>query len=284
MTYFDQWKALSSRIRGLMQAGRLYASFLIVRKSDSYGTGKHLREQSASVRADLRSFRDQFQQLLPPQAIASIDKFVENTASLIVSTTGTPDSQQARVWAVLVLLAAFETEMSFILSDVQESIRARSERAFSHLQRSIVVDEAFRDKWQKAFKQGEVECEKLGAVHLLLHGIWAFKVDAAGARTDLVFQEPAGTLTDEQRYVDGFVLTEWKKAGPNDNVEKRFKQARIQAHCYAQGALAGSELIGFRYAVVVSRQQVEIPDDIREGEVVYRHINIAVDPRRPSRG
>jgi hypothetical protein len=284
MIYSDQWKALSSRILGLMQAGQLHAEFLAVRSSDGYSRGKRPREQSEGVLSTLESFRDQFRQLLPPAAIATIDKFIENTSDLIRDTSGTPDAKQERVWAILVLLAAFETEMSFNLSDVQESIRARSERAFSHLQRSIVVDAAFRNKWQAAFEKGEVECEKLGAVHLLLHGIWAFKVDATGARTDLVFQEPAGDLIDARRYVDGFVLTEWKKTNSEVDAGKQFEEARSQARRYAQGVLAGSELTGFRYAVVVSRQQVKIPEDLREGEVVYRHINVAVDPQPPSRG
>jgi hypothetical protein len=39
-------------------------------------------------------------------------------------------SLNGRAWAALVLLGAFETEMSFILADEQEVIRARSERAF----------------------------------------------------------------------------------------------------------------------------------------------------------
>ena len=160
--------------------------------------------------------------------------------------------------------------MSFILSDIQQSIRARSERAFSHLQRLIVVDQDFREKWKAAFEVGEVACEKLGAVHLLQHGIWAFKVDAAGARTDLVFQEPAGNLTDEQRYVEGFVLTEWKKAPREDDAERKFAEARSQAQRYAQGALAGSELTDYRYVVVVSRQQVTVPDDLTEAGIVYQ--------------
>jgi hypothetical protein len=75
------------------------------------------------------------------------------------------------------------------LSDVQESIRTYSERAFAHLQRSIVADEEIQRKWLCAFGKGEVACEKLGGVDLLSHGIWAFKVDARGARTDLVFQD-----------------------------------------------------------------------------------------------
>lgn len=283
ITYLDQWKALSSRIRGLMQAGHLHAQYLAVRSSDSYGRGKRLREQGELVLVALRAFRNSFHQVLPQPAVSAIDDFVARTGALITDTTGTSDSLQERVWAALVLLAAFETEMSFLLSDVQESIRARSERAFSHLQRAIVVDEDLRGKWQKAFDDGEVACEKLGAVHLLLHGIWAFKVDAAGARTDLVFQEPAGDLIAAQRYADGFVLTEWKKANADAESDRRFEEARSQARRYAQGPLAATELTGYRYAVVVSRPQVEVPADLREGGIMYRHINVAVAPRVPSR-
>ncbi len=284
MTYHDQWKALSSRIRGLMQAAQLHAQFLAVRRSDAYGAGKHLGEQIEEVLLALSVFRDRFQHELSSPALASIENLVASIGGVISDTSGGPGAKQERVWAVLVRLSAFETEMSFILSDAQETIRTRSERAFSHLQRLIVADPAFRDKWNRAFEEGEVACEKLGAAHLLLHGIWAFKVDAAGARTDLVFQEPAGDLVDEQRYADGIVLTEWKRMNPKDNAEERFDQARSQAQRYAQGVLAGSELTTYRYAVVVSRQQVSVPDDLTEGGVVYRHINVAVDPRTPSRG
>jgi len=116
-----------------------------------------------------------------------------------------------------VQLAAFDTEMSFLLSDVQQHLRSRSERAFAHLQRVIVVDQQFREKWKSALREGEVACEKLGAVHLLLHGIWAFKVDAAGERTHLVFQDPAGDLLAEQHYADALVLTEWKTLAAGDD-------------------------------------------------------------------
>jgi len=122
-----------------------------------------------------------------------------------------------------------------------------------------------------------------GAVHLLLHGIWAFKVDSAGARTDLVFEEPAGDVAAIQRYADGLVLTEWKKASKDSHSTKRFTEARLQARKYAQGLLTATELAGYRYAVVVSHSQVETPEDVTEGGVVYRHVNVAVDPRTPSR-
>lgn len=285
MTHLDQWKALSSRIRGLMQAGQLHAQYLAVRSSDSYGRAKRLREQSERVVTSLRSFRESFYQSLPVPAVNAIDDFVAKTGALVTDTPGTADLLQERVWAALVQLAAFETEMSFLLSDVQEVIRARSERAFAHLQRSIVVDIDVRAKWRKAFADGEVACEKLGAVHLLQHGIWAFKIDAlVGARTDLVYQEPAPDLRAVERYADGLVLTEWKRASVDGESDKRFEEARSQARRYAQGPLATTELRAYRYAVVVSSHRVEVPPDVWKGSVVYRHINVAVEPQVASRG
>ncbi len=128
MNYTDQWKALSSRIQGLVQSGLLHAQYLRVRSSDSYGTGKRLREQSESVLNEILSFREGFQVSLPFTALSAIDKFATTTGKLITDTSGPPDAAQERVWAGLVALAAFEAELSFLLSDTQESIRTRSER------------------------------------------------------------------------------------------------------------------------------------------------------------
>jgi hypothetical protein len=283
MIYFDQWKALSSHIRGITGAGKLHAEFLKVRSSDGYGRGKRLAEQIKRFLIVLDSFLTDFRQSLPPAAMVTIEEFKKRNQPLIEDTSGGQDSQQGRLWAVLVNITGFEAEMSFLLSDEQETIRVRSERAFSHLQRLIVVDADARNKWMQAFEVGEVACEKLGAAHLLWHGIWAFKVNAAGGRTDLVFQEPIN-LADARRSADGFVLTEWKKSNTGTDAEKLFGEAREQANRYAQGVLAGSELTSYRYAVIVSHRQVAAPDDIRIENVVYRHINIAVEPLTPSRG
>ena len=73
----------------------------------------------------------------------------------------------------------------------------------------------------------------MGSVHLLSQGIYAFKVNAEGARTDLVFAEPP----DESllaRSVDGLVLTEWKVA-TDDNAIQKFGEARAQAELYKRG-------------------------------------------------
>ncbi len=282
MNYIDQWNALSSRIKGLVQAGTLHAQYLRVNSGDTYSSAKRLREQSKDILNELTFLQTGFSKYLPPAALAAIEKFRNTIGPLILDEARTPDAAQHQVWAFLIAVTAFDAELSFLLSDTQESIRTRSERAFHHLQRSIVADDEFRRKWQNAFNKGEVSCEKLGAVHLLLHGIWAFKVNAAGERTDLVFQEPA-ELENVQRYVSGLVLTEWKKAATESDANQCFQEARSQAKRYSQGALRGTELTAYRYAVVVSKHQVEIPTDIKEGDVVYRHFNIAVEPRVPSR-
>jgi len=184
--------------------------------------------------------------------------------------------------ALLLIVAAFETEMTFLLSDHEEAVRSRADRAFEHLQRTIVVDEDLRAKWQAAHEAGEVTCERRGAVHLLQHGIWAFKADAAGARTDLVYQEPLNDLGPARRAADGLVLTEWKVADAA-GAAAAFAAARAQAKLYLQGAMAGFELTRYRYVVVVSRRHVPTPADLLDGVFTYRHVNIAVDPETPSR-
>jgi hypothetical protein len=219
----------------------------------------------------------------PQQGEAAIKGFVEGTATLIRDTSGSADNREERVWAALVMFGAFGTEISFLLSDVQESIGARTERAFEHLQRLIVVDEELRAKWQAAFKAGEIACEKLGGVQLFMHGIWAFKVNAEGERTDLVYQEPMLDFERVEKSAEGLVLTEWKRALPSDDPARCFEEARQQAARYAKGALGGLELASYRYAVVVSEDHVAMPPEAREGNLLYRYVNIAVQPQPPSR-
>ena len=283
MNYGYQWTIIASRIRGLMQAAELHSRFLAVRSSDTFGRTQRIREQGERIITEVSGFRDRFRQSLPAAALDRIDEFAKQAAPLLQKTNGTPDTREELVWAGLVALGAFETELSYLLADMEQAIRSRSELAFAHLQRSIVVDEAFREKWQAAFSAGETACEKLGAVHLLSHGIWAFKVNAEGERTDLVYQEPSTRFEREQGFADGLVLTEWKKATSKKQAGGQFEEARDQAHRYGKGVLAGNELTRYRYAVVVSEDQLERPDDAVRDGITYRHINIAVKPKPPSK-
>ena len=282
MNYADEWRLLSARIRALTNAGALHAQFLAVRSDDTYGRAMRLREQCQTLQETLQGFLERFRSALPPTAMTCLTDFFGKFDNLATDTSGSKESRQERVWAALVVLSTFESEMTFLLSDIQHAIRARSELAFTHLRRSIVADPECQKRWQGAFNQGEVACEKLGAVHLLQHGIFAFKVDGLKARTDLVFNEPLVDLSGDARYADGIVLTEWKKSGPSDDPIKRFAEAVAQAKEYAAGPLAGSELRAYRFAVVVSEQQVALPPDRSEDGVLYRHINIPVKPKSPS--
>jgi hypothetical protein len=102
------------------------------------------------------------------------------------------------------------------------------------------------------------------------------------SRTDLIFSEQVDPASI-QRGIEGLVLTEWKLAKNAKDAPGCFEQARTQAALYQQGALVGTELTGYRYAVAVSLTKLpNVPDDMLIGGVVYHHINIAITPRTPS--
>ena len=284
MQYRDEWKALSDRIRGLSEALHLHAAILRVNSNDSFSVASRLIEHYWKTCRALRNFRDTFRDILPHEALEALGELLNRSSELrsgmLVSET--PDIRSERLYSAVVMLSAFEAEMTFALSDVQQAVRARSERAFNHLQRSIIVDPKASADWKKAFEKNEVACEKLGAIHLLLHGIYAFKAHADGGRTDLVFQEPMQHFERELPYADGLVLTEWKKVTQGD-VNKKCEQARSQAANYAHGVLGGTELTNYRYVVAVSRDYVPLPENMQQGEIIYLHKNIAISPKVPSR-
>jgi len=282
----DEWINLSTRIKGLVQAGLLYAQMFATHSGDPYGGGKRLAEQAKQIFDELDQFSNCREEWVPPSAREALRLFLDQRRSIFYDTSGTPASDRERMKANIISLAAFESELSFLLSDNKELVRRRSELAFLHLQRCIVVDETFRNKWIKAFDTGEVACERLGAVHLLQHGIWAFKIDSSGAKTDLVFNEPLCDRDFKMIYkaAEGLVLTEWKIAKKSSDIADKFEAARRQACLYAEGAMGGIELTGYRYIVVVTKQQArDSIEDINDKGVIFRHINIAVDPLPPSR-
>jgi hypothetical protein len=246
------------------------------------GRNRVVGGQSRSILEALGTFRSSFNAILPLNPRACLNGFLDGPRAQRIISNDWVMGNEVKVGPVL--LTAFESEMSFLLSDVQEIIRARSERAFLHLQRLLAVDSDVRDKWRAAFNRGEVSCEKLGAVHLLWHGIFAFKVDAHGAGTDLVFPDEPIQASVAQRGIEGLVWTEWKVVDEG-NAASRFDEARNQARLYEQGPLVSSELTGYRYAIAVSLADLPreaVRDDMVIAGIVYRHINIAIEPRRPS--
>lgn len=181
----------------------------------------------------------------------------------------------------LVHLQAIESAVTFSLSGLEEQILSTTERALQHLQRSLIIDDTLRERWLEAFDRREDHVEALGSVHLLGHGIFAFKVDATGARTDLVL--PDAIPGDVGRYASGLVLTEWKLAKPPAKPEEKFAEARAQAAIYASGPLSAIELRRTRYAIVVTKEPVPCPGDDQQNGVTYRNVNISLSPVVPSK-
>ena len=282
MALTDSWFALSGFIKGLQGAGELYSRFMGYHQEDSYGAGNYLREQCAIAVGALEIFCRDFAESLPKEAAERIDRFLASRLAGAAKDAAT-DHRGAR--GALVGLAAIEAEVTFVLYGRQEQIRALSERAFLLLQRTLAVDDGVSDKWKTAFEKGEVACERLGSLVFLSQGIYAFKVDAVGARTDLVFSEPP----DESllsRSVEGLVLTEWKVADAK-TASARFAEARNQADIYKQEPFAGIEVAGYRYMIAVSLKalpQDRIPGDyVSSTGVTYRYVNIVVEPDVPSK-
>jgi hypothetical protein len=278
MSVLDEWNGIAARVAAAGDALDAMAR-LSTNGEDSYGVYKEVSRRNQASLIELREFEASHRAVLSERVRALLNGFVAGERAALINET--PDPRRARAGSVF--LGLLTGEVTRLLSDRDLVIRLRTERAFRHLKQIIATDAEVQVKWAAAFGAGEVACERLGATHLLWHGIFAFKADGAGARTDLVFSEPIdGGLV--ARTDSGLVLTEWKVSDGKDGLDK-FEQARRQAEIYSAGALSGVELSGFRFAVVVSEKQLQaqqIPDDLLIGSVTYRHINIAIEPRKPS--
>lgn len=282
MNWRTEWKAISDRISGLSTAGQLFLKFWSNQSSDPYGSiKKELLPQAQDIFRLIEQFIEDSRPHLPITAADCAERFIENKKTLFLADN---PGDYPRLQAVLTNLLSFQTEFTFQLSDISSLTRRLTERAFSHLSRSIIADNSIRKKWKSAYDEGETSCEKLGAAHLLLHGIWAFKASAEGERTDLILGEPIRNFTQVENTAEAMVLTEWKVVKePKKEFDEKISQALKQAKRYSAGILSGFELAGYRYLVIVSKNVLDIPEDIREGDVIYRYVNIAVDPLTPSK-
>jgi hypothetical protein len=279
MSWLVEWKAIADRISGMLDAARFC---LETRSDDPYGVAeKHLLPQAQGVFTSIQLFSKSYGSSLPEIAAECLAEFLEKSGQYFTSKDQEPRlALQFRVTT----LVSFRAEFSYLLTDTAAFARRLSERAFMHIQRCIVADTHERERWKDSFNQGEAACEKLGAARLLLHGIWAFKVNAEGERTDIVFSEPICNREEVEQSADALVLTEWKIVKSGTELQNKLALAKNQASRYSTGVLAGLELARYRYLVVVSGKVLRMPADDHDGNLIYRHINISVDPDTPSRG
>lgn len=283
MTWLEQWRNLAVRIDGLIRAGEFLASAINasatpdISPNDNFDCVKDsiLPERDAII-AEIKHLGDTYASELPPQASAALQKYV--TWDRIDSTTAGVIGIQS-----LAPLASFRSQFEYLIRDAESEGRSLTELAFVHLRRQLEADEDIQKKWKDAFKKHEPACEKLGAVHLLSHGIWAFKVVASGAATDLVYPDPvekyAGVIKKTAR---ALVLTEWKRVKRSDEIATKAQEARVQAESYSGGVLGDVELKRTRYIVLVCDKDYQTPSDVSVGAVTYRHICLSMSPITPS--
>jgi len=191
VTWAEQWRALAARIEGLVAAGDLMAAALKVGSGDELDVGnKALMPELAAIVRELRGLEQSHGAAIPPEALGALRRFVGQGWDQRALGLSAGLAAGLMATKALVPLAAFRGEFEYLVRDAELEGRSVVELAFEHLRRTIAVDEEVRTKWVVAFEKHETRCERLGAVHLLSHRIWAFKVSAAGAATDLVFAEP----------------------------------------------------------------------------------------------
>lgn len=276
----DDWKAISARIEGLVQAGHFYLECLRVNSSDTDAVAMRiLIPEINEVLSLIKAFRDRYASNLSTAA----SKYLENFIHIFDTKFENKLPDDVKVRGRITALASFRSGLTYHLSDHSAIAKRLTDRAFIHLQRSIVADEAVRSRWKHAYSQGETACERLGAVHLLQHGIWAFKATGERERTDLVMGERLASLDEAERVAEALVLTEWKLVREAGELDTKLAAAKTQVSRYASGVLGGFELAQCRYLVIVSERVLQLPQDESVGDVRHRHINIAVDPLPPSR-
>ena len=275
--WIDRWAGLAARIEGLIGAGNLMALALAARNNDVFAVGKKwLVPEMVALKGELQQFATECGPELPPAAYSALQRVLASAG------TGSDIEGMANAQAI-VPFAIFRSEFEYLARDRELAARSLTELAFEHLARVLAVDTDASAKWVKAFDTHETACERLGAIHLLGHGIWGFKVSSPGSATDLVFGEPLENhAVAVRRTARALVLTEWKRVLTEADIEAKAGEARRQTASYSAGVLGDMELKNTRYVVLVCRQRMAAPDDHRDGEVTYRHILLPVAPDLPS--
>lgn len=276
MRWLDQWRALAGRIEGLVRAAEVFGQFSNGGVNDAVSViGRALLPEAQSIDKEIQLFAESFKSSLPPSALAAVQTYLRQQWSNAVN-----QGQVTGVAPLIILRSSFE----YAIRDIELAATSRVELAFEHLRRLLAVDAQVRQQWLKAFDANEPQCEKLGAVHLLAHGIWAFKVNGGGAATDLVMNEPLQAEMElVERTGNAIVLTEWKLVRERDDFETKAEEARRQAQLYAAGVLGGLELKQTRYVVLVAKSKSASLGHQELHGVRYRHVVIEIDPDSPSK-
>jgi hypothetical protein len=278
MNLHSEWKYIKSKILGIREASLFFVKSRTTIVVDNLTIP--LLESIRQVFRNILNFQIAYNKMISTDANKILTNFLTGSKYCNLAPQG---NYYVILQGAVIELCSFEIEFSFILSDRNATIKRIAQRAFLHLSRSLVVDKTFAEKWNEAFTIGETAVERLGGVHLLLHGIWGVKCNAKGERTDLILGDTLSSASNVEEVADGLILTEWKVARSKKDAGNQWEQALYQAKRYSSGSLAGFELQNIRYLVLVTEDSADCPNDITEGDVIYKHINIAIHPSPPSK-
>lgn len=279
MSWNRQWSAISTRLQVTSQVLDLFTASGVQEKLAA--SNETLIPELRMLWLEVSEFRKQHGANLPAAASPILDAFLANpTYKKSFGEGGAIGLQGALL--LFGALATVRAQFDYAMRDVEVVARRLVERAFVHLERSIVADKDFKTRWQNAFKDGETSCERQGAVHLLSHGLWAFKAHAQGGRTDLILGGPI-PIDDARRTAEALVLTEWKCVPVGEDPSKMLAAAINQAERYSEETLAGFEIASRRYAVLVSSKALPgLPRETERNNNIYQTIVLPVDPDVPS--
>lgn len=248
-----EWQRLSALIAGILEAGHFLVSGRAAGADSHHADSTRLLlNRIAAALELLRQFWERHQTQIPSGGRTVLGSYLSVPLPRTDGGAGFTSLVEG-----ITSLTALRAEFEYAIADTESIARSLVARAFLHLQRSIIADETVRERWKRAFDSGgETRCEALGAVHLLQHGVWAFKASTTGEQTDLVLGEPLNN-SDAQRAAVALVLTEWKLVQGQSEVEAKITEAQRQARRYAGSALAGFEVTSRRYLVLVSARRFE---------------------------
>lgn len=271
MTWIQRWKSISAKISQLQELSRAYFDSINSYGVDHYGIGgSQIIPAARDIFNEILEVRKNHPQL-PAQVSLLIGKLEKSFGGH--KFTGIPGAGGA-----LVILGIFNSEMGFYLKDHEIMTKDKVRLAFLHLQRTLMIDLEVQKKWQAAFQEGESALERLGATHLLAHGLWAFKPRGATERLDLIFGHD---IKSEEVELTGssLVLTEWKSVKA-ETLNEKSKEVLSQVRKYGLGGLPGAELKREKYLVMVSENPLEMPPALMDGDIRYLYFNLVINPAK----
>ena len=274
--YYQIWDKLSKKIKALYATVEARSNLLQNNSSDAYDSMKTIAQYANNCYKNIESYKTDFKQHLPYGVLVLMENFLCSNKSKFSGICNddnmVKDQRNQLIISAIIELCLLEAEISYLLTDTQEYIRKSVEFAFAYLKRLIMANKSVRNIWQENWDdEREEHFERLGGEHLLTQKIWAFKANSDKERTDLILKESINIQDPLYTSAEGLVLTEWKKVVDPKETTSLIEKAKKQASRYRSGSLAPLELSNYCYLIMVSKEELEIKNQIIvEKDTTYR--------------